>query len=99
MTDEELFQNALETLTYELQASRSQERSLRISATMVTEGADTELEWEEAVGIFKMTQRLIGGGIAGLRRLGLRIGKTYDDVDALISDIEIRVYTDREKEE
>lgn len=94
MTDEEQFDASLTTLTYELQAARLLERSLRISANMVAAGDDTELEWEEAVRIYRETQRMVGSQIGYLRRLGRKIGKTTEQVDAIIADIEIRVYTE-----
>lgn len=96
MTDDEraYFDAALVTLELEMQAARHGERSLRVSALLFGHGDDTELDWEEGIGIFKMQQRLIGAQLASIRRCGQRLGMTSQEVNGIIDGIEIRVYTD-----
>lgn len=101
MDEREYFDAALVRLEFELQAGRHGERSLRASALLFGHGDDTELEWEESVGIFKMQQRLVGTSMQSIRHSGRRLGMTSAEVDSIIDGIEIRVYTeyDADKEE
>lgn len=101
MDDRAYFDSSLVTLQFEMQAGRHGERSLRASALLFGNGAETELEWEESVGIFKLQQRLIGASVQSIRHYGRRLGMTNEEVDSIIDGIEIRVYTeyDADKED